>query len=369
MYNEYQPSLLLAPYIDKYWEFKGNPDYGMKINILPDGCTDFIFTLGEVADIAEQESLIMQPYRSYFVGPMSRYSTLITYAKSIHMFGIRFLPCGLFRFMQLPLEELGNQRISTFESGGIFNDSLAERLCEQPYIQDKIRLIESFLTQALCTNNKIEKQISYAVDCINLSKGQLPIRSLVENVCLCQRHFERKFKHQTGYSPKEYSRIIKFKNAVDLLRSTSSNQLFSVAIEAGYYDTAHLSNDRCAACNRPRYHCGKMAEQTEAGRQRRGGNLSLSAASRSADVPCPGLGCRKRRNSVVTGSGKNRRRFRESVSTRDSCAGTGRADRGDTLQTACGIPERRPECSGSDKRCRVSYYCSKKRIILTAERI
>ena len=210
MYNEYQPSLLLAPYIDKYWEFKGNPDYGMKINILPDGCTDFIFTLGEVADIAEQESLIMQPYRSYFVGPMSRYSTLITYAKSIHMFGIRFLPCGL---------------------------------CEQPYIQDKIRLIESFLTQALCTNNKIEKQISYAVDCINLSKGQLPIRSLVENVCLCQRHFERKFKHQTGYSPKEYSRIIKFKNAVDLLRSTSSNQLFSVAIEAGYYDTAHLSKE------------------------------------------------------------------------------------------------------------------------------
>ena len=70
MYNEYQPSLLLAPYIDKYWEFKGNPDYGMKINILPDGCTDFIFTLGEVADIAEQESLIMQPYRSYFVGTM-----------------------------------------------------------------------------------------------------------------------------------------------------------------------------------------------------------------------------------------------------------------------------------------------------------
>ena len=82
-------------------------------------------------------------------------------------------------------------------------------------------------------------------------------------------------------------------------------------------------NDRCGfRCNRPRYHCGKMAEQTEAGRQRRGGNLSLSAASRSADVPCPGLGCRKRRNSVVTGSGKNRRRFRESVSTRDSSKGT-----------------------------------------------
>ena len=65
MYTEYQPSHLLVPYIDSYWEFKGNPDYGMRIHILPDGCTDFIFTLGEVANAVEEGSLIMQPYRTY----------------------------------------------------------------------------------------------------------------------------------------------------------------------------------------------------------------------------------------------------------------------------------------------------------------
>ena len=82
MYTEYQPSHLLVPYIDNYWEFKGNPDYGMRIHILPDGCTDFIFTLGEVANAVEEGSLIMQPYRSYFVGPMTKYSELVTYAES-----------------------------------------------------------------------------------------------------------------------------------------------------------------------------------------------------------------------------------------------------------------------------------------------
>lgn len=45
MYTEYQPSHLLAPYIDNYWEFKGNPEYGMRIHILPDGCTDFVLRL------------------------------------------------------------------------------------------------------------------------------------------------------------------------------------------------------------------------------------------------------------------------------------------------------------------------------------
>ena len=77
MYTEYQPSHLLAPYIDNYWEFKGNPEYGMRIHILPDGCTDFIFTLGEVADTVEEESLIMQPYRSYVVGPIFRIGSYV----------------------------------------------------------------------------------------------------------------------------------------------------------------------------------------------------------------------------------------------------------------------------------------------------
>ena len=106
MYTEYQPSRLLAPYIDNYWEFKGTPEYGMRIHILPDGCTDFIFTLGEAVSKVKEETLVMQPYRSYFVGPMTKYSELVTYAEFVHQFGVRFLPCGLSGFTKLPLHEL-----------------------------------------------------------------------------------------------------------------------------------------------------------------------------------------------------------------------------------------------------------------------
>ena len=94
MYTEYQPSRLLAPYIDNYWEFKGTPEYGMRIHILPDGCTDFIFTLGEAVSKVKEETLVMQPYRSYFVGPMTKYSELVTYAEFVHQFGVRFCLVG-----------------------------------------------------------------------------------------------------------------------------------------------------------------------------------------------------------------------------------------------------------------------------------
>ena len=135
MYKEYQPCALLSPYIDKYWEFKGNPEYGMRINILPDGCTDFIFTLGEATQ-AVNSSLTMKPYRAYFIGPMNSYSELVAYAETVHMLGVRFLPCGLSRFIRLPLHELTNLRISADEVTCFFDTSFAERLCEEDCLEN-----------------------------------------------------------------------------------------------------------------------------------------------------------------------------------------------------------------------------------------
>lgn len=244
MYTEYQPSHLLAPYIDNYWEFKGNPEYGMRIHILPDGCTDFIFTLGEVANTVEEESLIMQPYRSYFVGPMKKYSELVTYAASVHMFGVRFLPCGLSCFTSLPLHEFVNSRICTSEMKAVFDDTFVERLYEQEHIEGRIRLVEEYLLAYLARHyQSADSHIVMAVNIINQSGGKRSVRSLMDEVCLCQRHFERKFKHYTGFTPKEYSRIIKFKNAVELLRNTTSSNLLTTAVNAGYYDLAHFSKE------------------------------------------------------------------------------------------------------------------------------
>lgn len=244
MYTEYPPSRLLASLIDNYWEFKGNPEYGMRIHILPDGCTDFIFTLGEVANTVEEESLIMQPYRSYFVGPMNKYSELVTYTESVHMFGVRFLPCGLSCFTKLALHEFTNYRVSTNELKAVFDESFTERLCEQKHVNGRIRLVEEYLLMYLAHHYQpADRHIALAVNLINQSVGKRSVSSLMNEVCLCQRHFERKFKHFTGFTPKEYSRIVKFKNAIDLLRQTKSPNLLSTAIEAGYYDMAHFSKE------------------------------------------------------------------------------------------------------------------------------
>lgn len=243
MYQEYAPCDLLSPYIDKYWEFKGDIGKGRHFNILPDGCTDFIFTLGEGANDCE-DTLVVHPYRSYFVGSMTRCSHLVAASDTIDMLGIRFRPCGVCHFVQLPLPELTNKRVYTGDLDTVFDDAVADRLGEKDTIEEKISFIEAYLLSHLSHfQYEVDKSIVYAVNQINRHHGRQPIPVVAEQVNLCQRHFERKFKGFTGYTPKEYSRIVQFKNTVELLRNAEFDNLLSVAVSAGYYDVPHLSRE------------------------------------------------------------------------------------------------------------------------------
>lgn len=265
MYREYQPCGQLSPYIDKYWEFKGNTEPGIRINILPDGCTDFIFTLGEATQ-ALKDNLVMQPFRSYFIGPMTTYSELVTHTTTVYMLGIRFRTCGIFRFMDLPLHELTDQRISTGNLSTFFDDSWVQQLYEKQNIREQINLIETTLLKALHSHEQIgDKQILLAVDRIVRHKGKLSIHSLIKDICLSQRHFERKFKIYTGYTPKEYSRIIQFRNAVGILQSTAFDNLLTIAIQAGFYDVPHLVREiKRMSGNTPRSFLSLSAESETA---------------------------------------------------------------------------------------------------------
>ena len=152
MYQEYPPCQLLAPYIDKYWEFKGETEYDMHYKILPDGCTDFIFSIEEPSQPLNGE-MLMQPYRFYFVGPMRVYSELVTRSTRLHMMGVRFSPCGLAAFARMPLGEFTDTRVNASELNVLFDDHFAEMLCEKESLQERIHIIDRHILNFLsnCT--------------------------------------------------------------------------------------------------------------------------------------------------------------------------------------------------------------------------
>ena len=67
---------------------------------------------------------------------------------------------------------------------------------------------------------------------------------------LSRRHFittrqlERNFKKFIGLTPKEYSNIVRFQNALNIIKNSSENRsLLDIAFECGYYDHSHLNNE------------------------------------------------------------------------------------------------------------------------------
>lgn len=181
-------------------------------------------------------SLLLRRSDDYFLGIGHEH------AERSHA-GVRFHPCGLTAFCKPPLSEFTNQRISSNDLTLLFTDSFAESLCEAQTLQQQICLIERFLIHRLKDNYEIDPQIPFAVQQINRSKGRLPILQLTDEICICQRHFERKFKAYTGYTPKEYSRIMKFRNTIDLLKNCVPDNLLTIAVEAGYYDLSHFNKE------------------------------------------------------------------------------------------------------------------------------
>ena len=218
MYREFTPCALLAPFIDKFWVFKGYAEIGTRFKILADGCTDFIFSIGNMTIPADEHQMIMQPYRSFFVGPMRSYSNLTATTDSLHMLGVRFQPCGLAAFTNEPLGQFADLRIQSSDINLLFDNSFAEMLCEQPDDSVRIRIIEGYLIRLLTQSIQVDRQIIYATSFIKQSYGQLPVQNLIDKICICQRHFQRKFKDANA----------------------PHTDLSSIALDCGYYDHSHF---------------------------------------------------------------------------------------------------------------------------------
>lgn len=240
MYKEYQPHEILAPYIDKYWVMEGTLEPEERIKILPDGCTDFIFNLDESANLADQNGMKIGGMQAYFVGPMRAYSELQVCFEMIHLIGVRFTPCGLTVFTKIPMSEFTDQRVFLPDLDVLFNAGFAAILREKNTLKERLLIIERYLLFCLRYSGEVDKQVAQAVGLMHQADGKIPVRELMEQVCLCQRHFERRFKHATGYTPKEYTRIVRFRRTMDVLRQVTRDNLFSVAIDCGYYDQSHL---------------------------------------------------------------------------------------------------------------------------------
>ncbi len=246
-YIEYQPNILLSPYIETYWATVGFQEEAKSYRVFPDGCVDIIFSF----ELSEQ--LGTESFSQNIIGTMTTYIEN-SYFDKIDMLGIRFRPAGFTAFTRTPICEFTDRRVSLSLVESVFDESFYSELPSKETVEERIQYIESYFIRNLKNIFQPESQIVYAVDLIRQTKGQLTLAEVASKSCLSLRHFERKFKATIGVSPKTFSKITKFKHTISYLEKYSDASLLDVAVDCGYYDQAHLIKDFKSLSGNPPSH-------------------------------------------------------------------------------------------------------------------
>lgn len=231
IYNQIKPHPDLADYIDAFWLVKGTEKQLKKKNILPDGCIDLIFNLGDNCN-TDSGALTMQSNKSYLVGTMTTFKESFLSSKNMLM-GIRFKPAAFSLFYNYaPLNEITDKTIE-------FEQSLSPDIHKVELYS--VSYLNAFLLNTLSSQRS---NLSTVIRDIQTAKGQISIDVLAKRNCTTIRQLERNFKKYVGITPKEFANIVRFQFAISKIKNNEDRESLSdIAFGCGYYDQAHLSNE------------------------------------------------------------------------------------------------------------------------------
>jgi len=226
-FSYFVPSAALRPYIQCFWILEGGgsiPDV-----LYPDGCIDIIANLGKQLLVREKE-VLLEPDCVYLGGAITE--AIYQYIPmGVRLLGVRFQP-GCYEYFYKP------QMLADIKDGCIrvANNMLPSIEClkENPLLSLNI-----FFASRI---NFLDNGIKDAIDMIVKKKGNTNLSAIAGHCHKSPRQTERIFKRTVGLTPKQFCNIIQFSNLQKLLYTKTSNEtLLGVALDAGYYDHAHLT--------------------------------------------------------------------------------------------------------------------------------
>lgn len=220
-----------------YWQMNGNVDKlaGVNSRYLPKGQNLLVFNFGdEIGNL--NDSNISYSNQLFSVVPAIATSRIINQKGEIDLFGISFIGDGLFKLIQLPTSEL----IRYFPD--VLRDKyegLHEELKNRNF-HEKIKLVEKFLTGNL-NQGLNSPPFQKALKIINETNGIATVSDIANMANVSERQLQRLFKTRIGISPKDYCKIIRVNNYLDLILTKKKPiDWMELVVEYDYHDQPHL---------------------------------------------------------------------------------------------------------------------------------
>ncbi len=211
--------------------------------LIPDGCPELIVHRGDRYARVVDGRLVRQP-AAFLAGTLSR-PWIVQAPRHVATIGVRFRPGGLTALFgaslagtadrEVPLAELpAPLTVLAAAIRGARGPASARRAAEAWLLAHVTAQPGGRVPAPACAD---------AVRAIHRRRGRVGVEALAAAVGLPRRRLERLFRRETALTPKQYVRIVRLTALLGRLDAPDRDRLIDVALDAGYFDQAHMARD------------------------------------------------------------------------------------------------------------------------------
>jgi len=227
-YRALAPPSDLAQWVECAWILRGALNANGQ-SILPDGRLELIFHFGDAPyafDARQPAALIA----GRMMGALR-----LTGCVQMDALGVRLRPEAA--ACVIPAESL--RAVEPMDSVlGAWASQVRERLGNAGGDEARMRMLWILLRERLAGTP--DAAVAWSVQRMEAALGRGRMESFVPDG-LGLRQWQRRFLRASGFTPKAFARILRFQHAIRL--HEGGQGCSDVALEAGYYDQSHLTNE------------------------------------------------------------------------------------------------------------------------------
>jgi AraC-like DNA-binding protein len=159
------------------------------------------------------------------------------------MFRVHFQPGALFRLLNVPLYEFGEDYVDAELLLSREVREVSERLDAARSYTEMVEAVEAFLMRSMARARQKILPVDRAASRLTADPAYGSVDWLARQACLSPRQLNRRFTERIGVGPKLYGRLVRFHRAYLFKVAHPAIAWPAVALRFGYTDYQHMVRD------------------------------------------------------------------------------------------------------------------------------
>jgi AraC-like DNA-binding protein len=253
-YVEHRPRTALRPYLECLWLVSDPRSRAQRApeRVVPDGCPELIVHLADPFS-RQVGGRWRRQQRAFLAGTLTR-PWLLRAGRRIATLGVRFRPGEVTPLLPVSMAAAtGREMPLAAIVGPIPARALLRALAAARGEAERFAAAEDWLAFRLALTGRPAATARPAVRLLLAARGAARIADVARSLGWSRRRIERSFSRELGIRPKLFARIVRLNAVLAGLDAAERASAVDMALDAGYFDQAHLLRDfRVLAGRTPR---------------------------------------------------------------------------------------------------------------------